>query len=96
MAEEIISGLSVTDLGATGIVVLVVLMILTGRLIPRKQLDDERTEKDYWRAAHTTSEEARRMQTQQLTDVLEGLSTMQATIRALPLPPPKNHPEETP
>lgn len=96
MAEEIISGLSVTDLGATGIVVLVVLMILTGRLVTRKQLEDERTEKNYWRSAHTVSEEARRMQAQQLTEVLEGLSATQAIIRALPLPPPQSRPEETP
>lgn len=71
-----VDGLSVTlagllDAGATGVLILVVLMVLTGRLVPRRSVDDVRADRDArlaahqaeierWRGAYEESEAARR------------------------------------
>lgn len=55
--------LDLGDLGATGILAAVVFMILTGRLVPRKVLEDVRADRDarlaeaaYWHTAFQTSQ----------------------------------------
>lgn len=69
-------GLPVTDLGATALLALVVLMVLTGRLVPRRALDDLRTERDYWRQA---AEE----RTEQLSRLLVGVDTSARALEAI-------------
>ncbi|WP_432091841.1 hypothetical protein [Streptomyces sp. NRRL F-5630] len=64
-------GFRPTDLGAVALLTLVVLMILTGRLVPRRTYDDLLKERDTWREAHTVSEEARAMERAQTQELLE-------------------------
>lgn len=64
-------GLPVVDAGATALVALIVLFILTGRLVPRSTLQDMREERDTWRAAHTESEAARQAEREQVGELLE-------------------------
>lgn len=71
VAAEDLPGITVGwgDLGAGGLVVLVVLMILTGRLVPGK-------ERDYWREAFLEEQRQKRelMETGKVTrDVLKAL-----------------------
>lgn len=42
------------QIGAGGLVALVVLLVLTGRLVTRRQLQDVQADRDYWRTAHDT------------------------------------------
>lgn len=51
-------GVSVVDIGATGVLILVVLMIFTARLVPKRyyeealsRVEDERAAKENWRKA---------------------------------------------
>lgn len=48
---------SILDVGATGLLVITVWMILTGRLTPKRTVDDLREEIKYWRAAHREIQE---------------------------------------
>lgn len=64
-------GFRPSDLGAVALLTLVVLMVLTGRLVPRRTYDDLKEERDTWRAAHTVSEEARAMERAQTAELLE-------------------------
>ncbi|MFD5026981.1 hypothetical protein [Streptomyces sp. NPDC058373] len=64
-------GLKVADLGAVTLLAVVVLMVLTGRLVPRRTYDDLKEERDTWRSAHTVSEEARAMERAQTRELLE-------------------------
>lgn len=48
MIEDLLSGLPIGNLGAGGIVVLIVLLVLTGRLVPRQQMIDLRADRDKW------------------------------------------------
>jgi hypothetical protein len=77
-------GLSPTDMGAAALVGLVVLLVLRGQLVPRRQLEDLRQERDTWREAHTVSEEARRDAQDQAGELLELSRTAGALMTALP------------
>lgn len=85
---------SVTDLSAAGILAIAVLMILRGKLVPSRVVDDiradrdarlvdARAETDDWRTAYNRVEEIRRIQAQQLNDLLELAKTTDAFIRSL-------------
>ncbi|WP_436735981.1 hypothetical protein [Streptomyces sp. BBFR102] len=64
-------GVKIADLGAVTLLALVVLIVLTGRLVPRRTYDDLREERDTWRSAHTVSEEARAVERAQTRELLE-------------------------
>ena len=48
---ELLGGLAIADLGAGALLVIVVLMVLTGRLVTRQQLLDTQADRDKWRAS---------------------------------------------
>lgn len=82
-------------LTTSGLLLLVVLMVLRGNLVTRRQLDDQRQETAYWRAAHGVEVEARQQATAQVTDLLEQGKTTAALIRSLRLPPVEEPREPT-
>ncbi|MFE3578701.1 hypothetical protein [Streptomyces vinaceus] len=79
-----IFGFTPADLGVSGLLVVVVLLILTGRLVPRSTLVDMREERDTWRAAHSESEAARQAEREQVTELLELSRTAGHVLTALP------------
>ncbi|WP_037653550.1 hypothetical protein, partial [Streptomyces exfoliatus] len=50
MAE--LFGFKPADIGAAALLVVVVLMVLTGRLVPRRTYDDLKEDRNDWRTAH--------------------------------------------
>lgn len=82
-----LAGLSVFQGGAAGLVTLIVVLILTGRLVPRRTYEDMREERDTWRAAHKVSEEARHLEQEHTGELLELSRTAIPLLRALPNPP---------
>jgi hypothetical protein len=80
-------GLSVAEAGPTALLTLVVLLVLTGRLVPRSTLTDMRDERDMWRAAHTTSEAARQKALDQTEELLETARLGNQLLNSLPRPP---------
>jgi hypothetical protein len=70
-----LSNPSVTDLGSGAIVVGVVVLIITGRLIPggthKREIAEIQTSRDAWKTAHTRSEDARQALAQQNFQLLE-------------------------
>ncbi len=88
-------GFKAVDLGSAALVGLIVLMVLTGRLVTRKQLEDVRADKDAqitaliqerdtWREAHRVSEEARREAQDQAGELLEYSRVSAHFFAALP------------
>lgn len=51
MINELLGGLQLGDIGLSGVVILIILMILNDRLITRKRYEDQREETKAWRAA---------------------------------------------
>lgn len=72
--------------GAVGLLAIVVLMVLTGRLVPRSTLQDMRDERDTWRAAHTASEEARQLEREQVGELMEMARIGGHILTSLPYP----------
>ncbi|WNI15585.1 hypothetical protein [Actinacidiphila sp. ITFR-21] len=70
--------------GPVGLLSLGVVLILTGRLVPRSTLRDVQTERDTWREAHRVSEEARRLDREQLGELAELGRTSTRLLTALP------------
>lgn len=92
-----LSGFSVVQGGASTVLGLVVMLILIGRLVPRRNVDDIRedykariaeliAERDMWRTAHQVSEEARHEDQQQTRELLELARTADHVLRSLPAP----------
>ncbi|MBW1600909.1 hypothetical protein JJV70_02080 [Streptomyces sp. JJ66] len=81
-----IAGITALDLGAGALLGVVVMLILTGRLVPRSVLEDARAERDTWRAAHQVSEEARHSAQRQADELLDLYRTGVRALDALPRP----------
>ncbi len=73
--------------GATGILTVVVLSVLWGKLVPRATLDDLRQDKDQqiqtWREAYQKSEEAREIMRGQITELLQLARTTTHVMNAV-------------
>lgn len=91
-------GINVVQGGAGAIVALVVVMILTGRLVPRRVLEDERAgadarrqelvrERDTWRDTALTEASARRAAQDQVGELLELSRTAGHLMAAIAHPP---------
>lgn len=63
-------GIPLATLSPLGVLLVVVLFILTGKLVPRSALNDERQDTERWRVAHEVSEKARAEQSEQMRELL--------------------------
>lgn len=85
---DLISTLPIGSLGASGILVIVVLLVLRGGLIPRQVHEDRMKDKDaqveYYRTAYER-EVARGVElTSQVTTLMEVASTAEHVLTSLP------------
>lgn len=89
-----IPGSVVVQGGAVGLLAMVVVAVLVGRLVPRKVLDDTRADRDSrladekargdeWRAAALAQDERNDVQGQQLAQLLDATRTTNALIEGL-------------
>jgi hypothetical protein len=96
MGSEL-SGIGLVQGGAVGVLVVVLMMVFTGRLVPRSVLEDVRrdrdarlaelaAERDSWKGAHAVSEEARHLDQDSVRELLEVARTTEHVMRALPSP----------
>lgn len=76
------------SLGATGLLAVVVVMVLTGRLVPKSTLEDLRADKDKqidtWRTAYERALQVQDEQRQHVTTLLDANRTTTHVIQALP------------
>lgn len=79
LSELLTSLRPLADIGATGLIVLVVVMILTGRLVPRSVVND-------WKTAYFKSQEAHGVKDQIIGDMAEAGIVSARALDALPTP----------
>lgn len=80
-----IEGLPLADIGYGAIVTLVILLVLTGKLVPRRVLEDAFRQRDNWQAAAERKDETIGVLSQQVGElVLEHAKSTEQLIRALP------------
>jgi hypothetical protein len=87
-----LDGISIIGLTPTGLLLIAVLMVFTGRLVPRSTLEDKKTEANQWRQAYEAERDARTAsdaQTRELLEVaktskqfLEGVHAYSETIKS--------------
>lgn len=78
-----LSGLPLVGLTAPALLGLTVLLLLTGRIVPRSTLDDKSRESDQWRQAYLDEREARGEAARQTYELLEVSKTTHAVTVAL-------------
>ncbi|MER6492738.1 hypothetical protein [Streptomyces griseorubiginosus] len=81
-----IFGINAGDAGVGVLLTLVVLLILTGRLVPRRTHEDALTDRDNWRQAYLESEKARKVEHEQTGELLEMARLGGHILTALPHP----------
>lgn len=76
------------SLGATGLLAAVVIMVLTGRLLPRSGVEERLADKDRqietWRTAYERALEVQDEQRVHIRALLDATQTTTQVIRALP------------
>lgn len=77
-------GLNPAVLGPTGLLALTVLMVLTGRLVPKTTLDDQKAETANWRTAYNQERDARSTAETQTAELLSLARATNALLVALP------------
>lgn len=88
-------GFSAAQASAGALVTLVVLLVLTGLLVPRRvvkdlreshkaELEREREHAATWRRAYEASEAARRLEAAHVGELLEGVRTASRVLTQLP------------
>jgi hypothetical protein len=75
--------------GSPSLIGLTVVMILTGRLVPRRVLKDMEKDRDLWREAHGISEQTRRLEAEHTGQLLEAAKVSTAIMRSLPTVSPE-------
>lgn len=80
MLNDLLGGIALGDIGLSGIVILVILMILTDRLVTRKRLQEAREDAKAWR---TSAETQQAINGELKAAVLEILPLARATNHAL-------------
>lgn len=70
-----------TDVSAGAIVILAVLMIFTGRLVPRRYYEDMQAQRDTWRAASEKSDAQNALLIDRADATLAILQSLEAQAR---------------
>ena len=78
-----LDGVSLIGLTPAGLLLITVLMVLTGRLVPRATYLEKVKEADRWRQAYETSEAARAASEAQTRELLEGAKTTDMVVKAI-------------
>lgn len=80
---ETFHDLVLADLTAPALVGITILLLLTGRLIPRSNYKDKSDEAERWRKAYEAEKEARMTSDAQTTELLELAKTTHNIIAAM-------------
>ena len=90
-----IDGIPILDISQSALIAFIVLMILTGRLVPLRQLRDTQKERDDWKATAEKALLANQDERSQKRELLDAMRTsihfIEATTKAAGV-----HPEAKP
>jgi hypothetical protein len=81
----VLSGLTIVPVSAGALVAIVVVLVLTGNLVPRRTLMDARAEAERWMHAWQLEHEARQRYLEHAEAGLEAARTTTAVLQSLPI-----------
>jgi hypothetical protein len=67
---DLLGGISIGSIGQSGLNVITILLILSGKLVPKSTLDNARADGQTWRGAHDKQQEINRVQSDALAELL--------------------------
>lgn len=76
-------GIPIGTLTPAGLLFIIVLLIASGRLVPRRTMEDAIHDRNEWRTAHRISEQSRAEQSAMIAELLEHARTTDAYIRSV-------------
>lgn len=76
-------GVPVGQIGAGALVTVIVLLILTGRLVTRRQLEDTQADRDRWHTAADKWQDVASKQGMTIERVLEAVETTNYALREI-------------
>lgn len=79
----ILGGVPLVGFGAPAILSIFFIMFMRGDIMPRRAYKDLMQDRDYWRQAHSTSEEARQTALKQVDVLVEGFRTVDAIAEGI-------------
>ena len=79
----IIDGIPVAGLSAPALLGLAVLLLLVGRIVPKRTLDDKAAEAEKWREAYETERESRQQVESHYMELQELAKTTHAVLVAM-------------
>ncbi len=80
MLTELLGTIPLGDLGLSGVVLLIVVAILTGKLVPKSTLDQANANSAKWQDAYMTQQEINAVNSRTAADLLAG---QRASLHAL-------------
>ena len=80
MLSDLLGGLALGDIGLSGVVILFVLAIMTGRLVPKSTLDNSNANGSKWQEAYMTQQQ---INSEHSASLSELLASSRATTHAL-------------
>ena len=78
----VLDGVPLVGLSAPALLGICILLLMTGRLVPKSTLDSKEKESDRWREAYETEREARALSDKQTAELLEVSKTTNRIIVA--------------
>lgn len=80
-----IDGISLTlgEWSIAGLLALVVILILSGRLVPKSTLDAQKKETDYWRETFFKSQETNQVLANALSEITESARTQDQVMKSI-------------
>lgn len=78
-----LEGIPIVGLTAPGLVGIAVVLLLTGRIVPRATLRDKQIEADQWRAAYEKERDTRIASDSQTVELLEVVKTTNKIVTAM-------------
>jgi hypothetical protein len=66
-----------------------IVLILTGRIVPKFRLDEARVDRDNWRLAHQAEHEARVEGDKNNTELIRSLELVKRALDSMTPPPPQ-------
>lgn len=78
-----LDGIPIANLTAPGLLSIVVVLILIGRIVPRSTLTDKAADSERWRQAYENERAARQKSDEQTAKLLEVVTTTNDIVKAI-------------
>lgn len=85
IGEGVVDGISISDLTAPGLLLILILMLFTGAIVTKREHDDVKQQRDTWQEVAKKEQDGHRIQ----TEVNQTVLALLRSIKGNGTPPPR-------